>query len=273
MNSGIYKILNVVDGKFYIGSSVSILKRWYQHKRMLNKGTHINTHLQNAWSKHGSGSFIFEVLEYVDSNKLIEREQYWITSLEAIKNGYNICINAYSHLGMKRSEETKEKMRGHVVSSEIRAKISASHKGVKLSPEHCRSISEVQRGKIFSTETRNKIRIALKGRKKPPRSPEHSAKISTSNKGCKDSEETKHNKSIALKKAYAEGRKDCTKFIAMNKARIGRIISKETRCKMSKAAKRRVNTEEGRKNLSNAGKASAAKKKQPLLIKDTTINV
>lgn len=50
--SGVYKITNTINGNFYIGSSIRIRERWYEHKYLLNKGTHHSKHLQNSWNKY-----------------------------------------------------------------------------------------------------------------------------------------------------------------------------------------------------------------------------
>lgn len=41
MKSGIYKILNKVTEKFYIGSAVNFRARWTAHKSALNRNDHI----------------------------------------------------------------------------------------------------------------------------------------------------------------------------------------------------------------------------------------
>ena len=46
--SGIYKITNKVDGKFYIGSSKNLHKRWLSHRSELRRNHHCNQHLQSA---------------------------------------------------------------------------------------------------------------------------------------------------------------------------------------------------------------------------------
>ena len=46
---GVYKILNKITGKFYIGSSVDIENRFKQHKADLNTGVHNNKYLQNVF--------------------------------------------------------------------------------------------------------------------------------------------------------------------------------------------------------------------------------
>ena len=45
---GIYKITNIVNNKVYIGQSVDIKRRLYQHKKGLNNNKYHNLHFQNA---------------------------------------------------------------------------------------------------------------------------------------------------------------------------------------------------------------------------------
>lgn len=88
---GVYKIVNMINGKFYIGSSNDIKKRWVQHQNALNECTHGNAHLQNAWKKYGSKNFKFEIIEECDSAIQFEREQFYLNELNPFgENGYNI---------------------------------------------------------------------------------------------------------------------------------------------------------------------------------------
>lgn len=92
MNIGIYKITNKKSGKFYIGSSDDLNKRKYDHFYELRNGTHINTHLKNAYNKDGEENFIFEVIEECGSDELLIREQYYLDTLKPFReNGYNIA--------------------------------------------------------------------------------------------------------------------------------------------------------------------------------------
>ena len=47
--SGIYKIINIRNGKFYLGSSKNLSQRKKKHIYELNKGTHHSSYLQNAY--------------------------------------------------------------------------------------------------------------------------------------------------------------------------------------------------------------------------------
>ena len=74
MKSGIYKITNTVNGKFYVGSSKNIKWRWYCHRHYLENNKHDNPKLQHSWNKHGKSNFTFEVIEETNSKMLLERE-------------------------------------------------------------------------------------------------------------------------------------------------------------------------------------------------------
>lgn len=141
----IYSITNIVNEKKYIGSAKVFEKRKADHLNRLKNCKHHSIKLQNSYNKHGKDNFKFEILEEVDDiNKLIEREQYWIDKLNP---EYNMTLIAglNSHLGMKRSQETKDK-------------ISKALTGRKLSEEHKQSVRNTLTGKKLSEEHKNKIK-------------------------------------------------------------------------------------------------------------------
>lgn len=90
---GIYQIRNKVNNKIYLGSSNNFTSRWWNHKKYLNNGTHINPKLQAAWRKHGEHNFIFEEVEQCanDGDVLLQREQFYLDTLKPHIYGYNIC--------------------------------------------------------------------------------------------------------------------------------------------------------------------------------------
>jgi len=198
--SGVYAIVNKVNGHRYIGSSVYIYNRWKTHRHNLNQGKHHSGHLQNAWNKYGANYFVFSVLEYCERSKLIEREQFYI---DLLCPEYNITKRAVPSLGRKQSPETIAKRffwqkgykhsletrakigngnKGKIRTQEFRQRLSVSQKGrvsnrlgCKLSIETRKKISEAQKGKTISKESAAKVSRALKGR---PKSKKHNKKVS-----------------------------------------------------------------------------------------------
>jgi len=57
--TGIYRIVNIVTGKVYVGSAININKRWSIHKLRLKENKHHSIKLQNSVNKHGIDNFLF----------------------------------------------------------------------------------------------------------------------------------------------------------------------------------------------------------------------
>lgn len=91
MKSGIYIILNLINGKFYIGSSKNLRKRKLTHFQHLRRNIHHCIHMQRAFNKYGEKPFIFIELIYCENYK--EIEQSMLDKVEA-KHCYNVSSSA-----------------------------------------------------------------------------------------------------------------------------------------------------------------------------------
>lgn len=93
---GVYKITSP-SGRFYIGSSVDIRKRWNEHRCRLSgqSGCHHNQYLQNAADKYGLENLKFEIIELCDRSNVRETEQRLIDSF---KPEYNLSDKVESLL-------------------------------------------------------------------------------------------------------------------------------------------------------------------------------
>jgi len=170
MTVGIYAIYNVLTDKMYIGSAVSVARRWRVHRHMLNNKKHHSPKLQTAYDKYGHDAFEWQIVEYVaDKDQLIEREQFWIDFFKPI---YNSSPTAYSCLGFKHTEISKERMRraqiGRKQSAETIATRSAKLKGHVVTKETRAKISRSHLGITPNSETRAKMSAAKKGLKQSP---------------------------------------------------------------------------------------------------------
>jgi len=133
--SGIYRWVNVVNNKSYIGSSINLgrrFKEYYNYKHISEVKRNFPIH--NALLKYGYYSFKLEILEYCESSVLIKREQYYLDNL---KPEYNVLKIAGSMLGFKHSEFTKKLFRitrlGRLCSETTRLKLSINnHKSIPV---------------------------------------------------------------------------------------------------------------------------------------------
>lgn len=66
---GIYRIVNLENGRIYIGSTYRFKHRAKDHLNDLVANRHSNKFLQNDFNKCGTDNFLFEVLEVVDGDK------------------------------------------------------------------------------------------------------------------------------------------------------------------------------------------------------------
>lgn len=105
--TGVYQIVNLVNGKCYVGSSVQIESRIFKHLAFLRRGNHPNAHLQAAFSKYGEQAFDYKLLEVCRKDVLLGREQFY---LDALSPEYNICKIAGNTLGYKHGAVAKAKM-------------------------------------------------------------------------------------------------------------------------------------------------------------------
>lgn len=110
MNVGIYCILNLINGKLYIGQSTNLNKREYDHFRHLNNGNHPNPHLQFAFNKYGRDNFDFILITYCSEEELDELEQHYIAKYKTMdrNNGYN--RDSGGSFSRKLSDESIKKM-------------------------------------------------------------------------------------------------------------------------------------------------------------------
>jgi group I intron endonuclease len=119
----IYKTINLINNKIYVGKLVSNNEHYYGSGKLI----------QNAIKKYGIENFKKEILEECETKEqLSEREKFWIKKLNSIRpNGYNISAGGdggdtftndpdkekrRKKIGVaskkrKHSEKTKEKMR------------------------------------------------------------------------------------------------------------------------------------------------------------------
>lgn len=139
MRARIYKIINDINGKEYVGQTYkTIEERLEKHIKDSSSGKKKYMPILMAIQKYGKKHFNIVLLEELSENlgqeDVDKKEVEWGLKLNTLSpNGYNLKLgNARGIL----SEETKKKIgdihRGKVVSEETRNKISKANLGKKL---------------------------------------------------------------------------------------------------------------------------------------------
>jgi group I intron endonuclease len=159
---GVYRISNILSGRYYIGYSTNINKRFTVHRSKLKQNCHDNIFLQRAYNVDGEDKFVYDIIHICDTEKEAkEIELKYLTDLSIRHVIYNLnynnsggdlmtnhpdkekireqIISSYKETLNKMSlEDRKEKygrpgekngMYGNTHSVEIRQKISQTHKG------------------------------------------------------------------------------------------------------------------------------------------------
>lgn len=121
MTTGVYKITNMNNGKFYVGSSINCERRFYHHKYLLEKGIHHCSHLQASWAKHSQGAFVFEIYIVTETQEqALQKED----DLLNICYGTKTCFNSspYSKLPFLH-KHVREKAKQSIKTSENYKKV------------------------------------------------------------------------------------------------------------------------------------------------------
>lgn len=157
---GVYRIQNIRNGKFYIGSTnINFNRRWQQHINQLNGNKHYNRYLSNAWTKYGEESFIFGIIEYCEEGSVLEREQFYIDTL---KPQYNLSPTAGSCKGIKHepySEERKQQISNTLKKGFTSGRIKHPMQGLKHNRESKSKMSSSKQGNSIRKENPTYIDI------------------------------------------------------------------------------------------------------------------
>ena len=90
---GIYSIVHIPSGKWYVGATQFFRTRFTDHKRKFRLREFYFPEMQMLWDRDGEQSFNFNILECVeDISELVEKERYWIEKLkhETGFEGFNL---------------------------------------------------------------------------------------------------------------------------------------------------------------------------------------
>lgn len=180
----IYKIRNVTNGKFYVGSTTNTRERFRSHRNRLRNNKHHCLHLQASWNKYGEDCFKFEIIETVESEDLLwDAENRWLEENFGKPHCYNAGRSADAPMRGRTGELSPNYKR--VWGQEFKDKVAIGIKAVydadpsshprlgkqhteetkaKISARVQQAVAEGRGGAFIpSEETRKKMSESLKG--------------------------------------------------------------------------------------------------------------
>lgn len=176
---GVYRISNILSGRYYIGYSTNINRRFTNHRSKLKQNCHDNIFLQRAYNLDGEDKFQYDIIHICDTeDEAKEIELQYLTDLSIRSMIYNlnynnsggdllthhpdkeairekILISCKETLNKMTPEERSQKygkigekngMYQKTHTEEVRKTISEIHKG-----------NTYRKGKLASEETRQKM--------------------------------------------------------------------------------------------------------------------
>jgi group I intron endonuclease len=226
--SGIYKIVNKINKKCYMGASTNIKSRWYSHTYELKSHTHDNIHLQRAWDKYGKENFEFLIIEEIPKEQLTRKDQYY---LNLCKDNPTLYYNlVYESGGFLDRSGKNNGFYGKTHTEATREKISKTHKGKKLTDKQKQKISinsnPWNKGGHLSEEIKQKISISKLG-KCLSENTKRKISLTLLKTGClrkKDVYEFKNNITNSI---FCGTQYDFIKKYNLCQSNVSRLISKE----------------------------------------------
>lgn len=182
-NPVIYKIINLINNKFYVGSTNNHYERFRVHRNRLRGNKHHSKHLQAAWNKYGEESFVFHVIEeIVDASLLRAAEDVWLSEWVGKEQCYNTSRYSDSPMrglpkeqtpmyGKNHSDETKQLIRdARLIQDDPRTgKTHSEETKERIRKAKLANPSRAWLGKTRDEETRKKIGDTQRGVTKAPR--------------------------------------------------------------------------------------------------------
>ena len=105
--SGVYCLMNKINGHAYVGSSINLASRMrnYLNNTFLKSKQNVNMPIVKALLKYDQSNFALLILEYVEPESITVRETFYITHVMPY---YNVLKQGYSSLGYIHTVETKK---------------------------------------------------------------------------------------------------------------------------------------------------------------------
>ena len=232
----LYRIINLLNNKVYIGQSNNANRRWAYHKNQATKEKPVQ-YISRAMKKHGIINFQFEVIatcltkDDADETETLLIQQY---DSRNIKSGYNIKPGGETWDDKMRQYMSKKIRQYYHDHPEEKERVSIQAKELWQDPDHVAMMKSIphpnkMKGKSIPEEQRKAILEGLKhlkGVKRGPLSEEHKASVSSTKKNFSQDRKEEIYNSINVSRGQVVLSKEQKQIIA-NDLRSSYIIASE----------------------------------------------
>ncbi len=175
----VYKIINLINGKVYIGKTSDINNRWKKHIKIAkNREKKAYQYLHKSINKYGVENFIIEELENnITEQEAFDREKFWIIFFNSRDPnvGMNLTDGGEGVSGLKWNEDSRDKIRGSNnhnfgkhLTEDVKDKLSKSLSGERngfFGKKHSEEVISFLKNRRVSGEVKHLISKNCQGEK------------------------------------------------------------------------------------------------------------
>jgi group I intron endonuclease len=166
----IYKVINKINGKIYIGQTIRKLRRRKNNHYADARRQAYNSVFHNSLMKYDEDTFKWEIIENCDSKEeLDEMEFHYIKQFNTLRpNGYNLTLGGDGMVGFKFTMEQRRRMSdiamGRKMTEAARLKLIKNHADFSGKKNPMYGVTSPMKDKKHTQVTKDKISKKLKGR-------------------------------------------------------------------------------------------------------------
>ena len=185
----IYRFVNSINGKVYVGYTKDFTKRLHEHKQDSKR---LSTKFYKAINKHGWDNFVCDILyQSLDVNHIKQMEIYFISEHNSYRKGYNSTLGGEGKTGTVSSTTRKKQSISRGGRFVAKDSLGNTYQITKDDPRYLSGeLVGINKGVKASLESRKNQSIARMGN-------QHLL-------GHKHTEESKRRISESLKKYYTD---------------------------------------------------------------------
>jgi group I intron endonuclease len=164
--SGIYLWTNNLTNECYVGRSINLKRRfnyYFNPKRLKEAEFSL---ICRALLKYGYENFSLEIIEYISEEKIVEREQYWISELKPVYNLITFVNGKHTYFHTKESREKMSKFQSaRFADPKQKKQLENLHNNWARSLENINQLLASQKSWLANPENREKSLPFLKRKK------------------------------------------------------------------------------------------------------------